>query len=123
MNKNWIGVTTEMSGVVREIRSGAPDVMKGFSALAQAALRAGALNAKTKELIAPGGRSRRSVRRPEGAIHRLKHVPEQVTLADRGNQRRDPKQTTIIRGLGFIGLMASGGHHQMHHLMMAKGKM
>ena len=52
MNKNWIGVTTEMSGAVREIRSGAPDVMKGFSALAQAALRAGALNAKTKELIA-----------------------------------------------------------------------
>ena len=52
MNKNWIGVTTEMSGAVREIRSGAPDVMKGFSALAQAALRAGALDAKTKELIA-----------------------------------------------------------------------
>ena len=42
MNKNWIGVTTEVSGAVREIRSGAPDVMKGFSALAQAALRAGA---------------------------------------------------------------------------------
>jgi hypothetical protein len=35
----------------------------------------------------------------------------------------DPKQTSIIRGLGFIGVMASGGHHQMHHLMMAKGEM
>jgi hypothetical protein len=35
----------------------------------------------------------------------------------------DPKQTAIIRGLGFIGVMASGGHHQMHHLMMAKGEM
>jgi len=35
----------------------------------------------------------------------------------------DPKQTAIIRGLGFIGVMASGGHHQMHHLMMAKGAM
>lgn len=35
----------------------------------------------------------------------------------------DPKQTTIIRGLGFIGVMASGAHHQMHHLMMAKGEM
>jgi AhpD family alkylhydroperoxidase len=52
MNKNWIGVTTEMSGAVREIRSGAPDVMPPFSALAQAALRAGALDTKTKELIA-----------------------------------------------------------------------
>ena len=33
----------------------------------------------------------------------------------------DPKQVAIIRGLGFIGVMASGKHHQMHHLMMAKG--
>ena len=52
MNKNWIGMTTEMSGAVREVRSGAPDVMKAFSALAQAALRAGVLDTKTKELIA-----------------------------------------------------------------------
>jgi AhpD family alkylhydroperoxidase len=52
MNRNWIGVTTEMSGAVREVRAGAPDVMKGFSALAQAALKAGALDTKTKELIA-----------------------------------------------------------------------
>jgi hypothetical protein len=35
----------------------------------------------------------------------------------------DPQQTTIIRSLGFISVMASGGHHQMHHLMMAKGEM
>jgi hypothetical protein len=27
-----------------------------------------------------------------------------------------------IRGLGFIGLMASGDHHQMHHLMLARGE-
>jgi len=27
-----------------------------------------------------------------------------------------------IRGLGFIGLMASGTHHQRHHLAMAKGE-
>jgi len=52
MNKDWIGVTTEMSGAVRELRTGMPDVMKGFSALAQSALKAGALDPKTKELIA-----------------------------------------------------------------------
>jgi len=34
----------------------------------------------------------------------------------------DPKQVEHIRGLGFIGLLASGAHHQMHHLMMAKGE-
>lgn len=27
-----------------------------------------------------------------------------------------------IRGLGYIGIMASGNHHQAHHLMMAKGE-
>ncbi len=52
MHKNWIDMTTELSGAVKEVRSGAPDVMKGFSALAQAALKGGALDTKTKELIA-----------------------------------------------------------------------
>lgn len=35
---------------------------------------------------------------------------------------KDPKQVQHIRGLGFIGLLASGSHHQMHHLAMAKGE-
>jgi hypothetical protein len=34
----------------------------------------------------------------------------------------DPKQATMIQGLGFIGVMASGAHHQMHHLAMARGE-
>jgi len=34
----------------------------------------------------------------------------------------DAKETARIRGLGFIGLMASGAHHQVHHLAMAKGE-
>ena len=33
----------------------------------------------------------------------------------------DPHQTARIRGLGFIGIMAQGSHHQMHHLAMARG--
>jgi hypothetical protein len=28
-----------------------------------------------------------------------------------------------IRALGFMGIMVQGGHHQMHHLAMAKGEM
>ena len=31
------------------------------------------------------------------------------------------QQIDRIRGLGFYGLMASGSHHQMHHLSLAKG--
>jgi hypothetical protein len=34
----------------------------------------------------------------------------------------DPKEAQHIRGLGFIGLLASGSHHQPHHLAMAKGE-
>jgi hypothetical protein len=33
-----------------------------------------------------------------------------------------PAQVAHIRGLGFIGLMVSGSHHQLHHLAMARGK-
>jgi hypothetical protein len=34
----------------------------------------------------------------------------------------DPKEIQYIRGLGFIGLLVSGSHHQPHHLAMAKGE-
>jgi hypothetical protein len=34
----------------------------------------------------------------------------------------EPRQAARIRGLGFIGIMAQGSHHQMHHLAMAKGE-
>jgi hypothetical protein len=34
----------------------------------------------------------------------------------------DPKEIQHIRGLGFIGLLASGSWHQPHHLAMAKGQ-
>jgi hypothetical protein len=33
----------------------------------------------------------------------------------------DVNMTNRIRGLGFIGLMTTGAHHQEHHLMIAKG--
>jgi hypothetical protein len=33
----------------------------------------------------------------------------------------ESKEVEHIRGLGFIGLLASGSHHQPHHLAMAKG--
>ncbi|MBI3512540.1 MAG: hypothetical protein HY060_00445 [Proteobacteria bacterium] len=34
----------------------------------------------------------------------------------------DDKEVRHIRGLGFIGILASGSHHQPHHLAMAKGE-
>ena len=35
----------------------------------------------------------------------------------------NPKEAQHIRGLGFIGIMVSGHHHQRHHLAMARGEM
>ncbi|PWC39279.1 carboxymuconolactone decarboxylase family protein [Azospirillum sp. TSO35-2] len=52
MHKNWPQMAGELSGAIRELRGGAPDVMKAFSGMAQAALKANALDTKTKELIA-----------------------------------------------------------------------
>ncbi|MCW2248854.1 AhpD family alkylhydroperoxidase [Azospirillum fermentarium] len=54
MHKNWPQMATELSGALREVRGGAPEVMKAFSGIAQAALKADALDTKTKELIALG---------------------------------------------------------------------
>ena len=33
-----------------------------------------------------------------------------------------PLQVTKIKALGLIGLMVQGGHHQMHHLLIARGE-
>ena len=43
-----------LSAPLKELRGGAPEVMKGFAAGARAALDAKALDTKTKELIALG---------------------------------------------------------------------
>ena len=50
--QNWPEWTRSLSAELRNLRGGAPDVMKAFSSLAQAALQQGALDPKTKELIA-----------------------------------------------------------------------
>jgi AhpD family alkylhydroperoxidase len=49
---NWPDYTKERSTQLRNLRTGAPEVMKAFSGLAQAALAPKALDGKTKELLA-----------------------------------------------------------------------
>jgi hypothetical protein len=34
----------------------------------------------------------------------------------------NPADVTKIRALGFMGIMVQGGHHQLHHLAMARGE-
>lgn len=52
MDKNYPEITKQISANLRELRRDIPDVMKGFSTLAQAASHDGAVDRKTKELIA-----------------------------------------------------------------------
>jgi AhpD family alkylhydroperoxidase len=54
MPQNWNAYLRSLSPALRELRLGSPEVMKAFSAMAQAALQPNALDTKTKELIALG---------------------------------------------------------------------
>lgn len=54
MHDDWPALAAGLSGPLKELRGGAPEVMKGFSAVARAALEPKALDTKTKELIALG---------------------------------------------------------------------
>jgi len=52
MVQDWPELMKAVTADVRQLRAGAPDVMKAFGAMAMAAGVAKALDAKTKELIA-----------------------------------------------------------------------
>lgn len=52
MYKDWPALAASLSEPLKQLRGGAPDVMKSFSALARAATEPQALDKKSKELIA-----------------------------------------------------------------------
>jgi AhpD family alkylhydroperoxidase len=52
MSKNYPEVTRRIAANMKTLRKDSPDTMAGFSALAQAATKDGALSKKMKELIA-----------------------------------------------------------------------
>ncbi len=52
MSKSYKEITKDISESIAKIRKEIPDVMNGFSAMAQAAGKEGVLSKKTKELIA-----------------------------------------------------------------------
>lgn len=54
MTTDWTAYLNSLSPGLKGLRGGQADVMAGFSAIAKAALKPGALDAKNKELIALG---------------------------------------------------------------------
>lgn len=76
------------------------------------------------------GRTREAIRRmvPAHAAEldrmagwdaRAEATPEGVRLVVVGD---DPAMAARIRGLGFFGLLATGRHHQPHHLAIGRGE-
>jgi hypothetical protein len=53
---------------------------------------------------------------------KTERIPGGVRLTVRAKDPNDAKTIARIRGLGFIGLLTEGAHHQPHHLAMAKGE-
>ena len=52
MEKNFVEITSNISANLKTLRKDIPGIMAGFAAMAQAASKDGALDKKTKELIA-----------------------------------------------------------------------
>jgi hypothetical protein len=50
-----------------------------------------------------------------------RELPDGVLLTVTAADPKDAALVAKIRALDFIGFMASGTHHQMHHLMLARG--
>ena len=51
---DYKALTQEISSNTKQLRASQPEVMQGFNAMSKAALAPGAIDAKTKELIALG---------------------------------------------------------------------
>jgi AhpD family alkylhydroperoxidase len=54
MSQSFPDLINDLNAAISTLRKGAPDPMRGFSSLASEALKPGALDVKTKELIAMG---------------------------------------------------------------------
>jgi hypothetical protein len=57
-----------------------------------------------------------------GLAAKTEAIPGGVRLTVTARDGEDGKTVARVRGLGFIGLLTLGAHHQPHHLAMARGQ-
>jgi hypothetical protein len=60
--------------------------------------------------------------RMSGLAAKTEPIPGGVRLAVSARDAQDATTVARVRGLGFIGLLTLGAHHQPHHLAMARGE-
>lgn len=98
-------VTLRATAKATWTESGATFVLTGPGSVADSIRRMVRAHAET--MNGTGGMFFQAKDHPQGAVL-------EVTVAD-------PAMLPKLRGLGFIGVMALGAHHQAHHLMIATG--
>ena len=57
-----------------------------------------------------------------GLAAKTEPIPGGMRLTVTARNAEDAKAVARVRGLGFIGLLTLGAHHQSHHLAMARGQ-
>jgi AhpD family alkylhydroperoxidase len=92
---NWPEVAQMLNSELRPLRSGAAGVTKSFAAIAQAALAPGALDAKTKELIAL-------------AISVAVRCDDCIAFHAKAAVDRDASREEILEALGMAIYMGAG---------------
>lgn len=102
-------VTLRSAVTASPVAGGATFVVRGSGETVAAIKRLTAAHVGMVEMM--GGPRMARTELPDG-------VRLVVTARDSGSEAAIAR----IRGLGFIGLMASGDHHTMHHLMLARGE-
>ena len=60
--------------------------------------------------------------RMEGLAAKTEAIPGGVRLTVTARDPTDARTMVRVRGLGFVGLLTLGAHHQPHHLAMARGE-
>ena len=99
-------VTLKAEAVAKLVDGGIEVTVTGAGRTAQAIQRMVPAHAHEIEQSHLNGWSAKSEPLPDGVV---------LTVTS-----SNPQQVQHIRGLGFIGVMVSGSHHQAHHLAMAK---
>ncbi|TAL65119.1 MAG: carboxymuconolactone decarboxylase family protein [Legionella sp.] len=95
MSDKFSNVTKDINTQLAKMRKEMPDVMAGFSALAQAATKDGALNKKTKELIAM-------------ALAVANHCPGCIGFHSQALIKLDTSREELLETLGMAVYMGGG---------------